>query len=195
MNFLSFHRKQDDNRHQKKGTRLIVEEISSEEAKENVEPNINASHSNKKGNRLKIEEIESESDSHKDKTNLNDNRANIENSKDIPRESESNTPQENMADTTNSKVEVITPKELPEDSVTSKNEGNALYKNGQYPEAYQKYTFAIQSLMIGNRFHSKFITVHPFKLGTLEKKLKTGQNLIDFPRITLVSLSFLFWTI
>lgn len=41
------------------------------------------------------------------------------------------------------------PKELPSDVVALKNEGNVLYKAGQYLDAYQKYTAALHELMPG----------------------------------------------
>lgn len=132
--------KQSESNQQNKGKRLVVEEISSEDTKENINPIIVSSQPCKKGNRLKIEEVESSSETKTDNNTSVTKISVVEQSK-----PESKL---NLNESDQRKVEpAFEAKELPKDSVESKNEGNVLYKKGQYQEAYQKYTFAIQSLM------------------------------------------------
>lgn len=61
-----------------------------------------------------------------------------------------------------SKSPVVVLKEIPAAVVILKDEGNVLYKAGQYLEAYEKYTAALHQLMEG-RFcsvTSKYFRIH-----------------------------------
>ena len=133
----------------KKGKRLVVEEIESQEREQKTSDNVKSANQTKSSsNRMVIEEVNSSSVAKPEpelKTLNEKNRVNTD-----PVTEEKSDTEKPSIETTGPAVPTFAPdKELPSESVQSKNEGNDLYRNGQYQDAYQKYTFSIQSLMTG----------------------------------------------
>ena len=147
----------------KKGKRLVVEEIESQETEPKTSENIKSTSQNKKNsNRMVIEEINTNNtldegiNSNKDngviksvpELKTQNKKSPVKTAEQVQEEKkDTEKPSEKV---NNLSVSTFVPdKELPPDSIQNKNDGNELYRNGQYQEAQQKYTFAIHSLMTG----------------------------------------------
>lgn len=144
LNFIPRKQKETGN---KKGKRLVVEEIESQETKSETSKSSKSTNQNKNNsNRIVSEEISSIKPEPELKTQ----------NKKVPVKAtelvleEKNKTEKPVKTINSSTVSSFAPdKELPPDSIQNKNDGNELYRNGQYQEAQQKYTFAIHALMTG----------------------------------------------
>ena len=150
INFYFTPRKQKE-AGKKKGKRLVVEEIESQETKPEASENIKSTNQNKsKSNRMVIEEINSSVVKSESELKTQNEKSSVKAAEQVPEEKKETEKPSKKTITSPPAVSSFVPdKELPPDSIQNKNEGNDLYRNGQYQEAQQKYTFAIHSLMTG----------------------------------------------